>query len=58
MYFLNNAVLIRKINFYYITIYSTGSLLVAAAHHGAYVMGMDIDYKLLHGRGKTVCTRY
>lgn len=25
----------------------TGSILVAASHHGAYTMGLDIDYKLL-----------
>ena len=30
----------------------TGSLLVAAAYHGAYVAGTDIDYNLLHGRGE------
>ncbi|OWF53424.1 tRNA (guanine(10)-N2)-methyltransferase homolog [Mizuhopecten yessoensis] len=30
----------------------TGSLLVACAHHGAYVMGTDINYLLLHARGK------
>ena len=30
----------------------TGSLLVSAAHHGGYVMGTDIDYNLLKGRGK------
>ncbi|XP_074656260.1 tRNA (guanine(10)-N(2))-methyltransferase TRMT11-like isoform X2 [Tubulanus polymorphus] len=30
----------------------TGSLLVAAAHYGAYVMGTDIDYLLLHGKGR------
>ena len=28
-----------------------GSVLVACAHFGAYVMGSDIDYTLLHGRG-------
>jgi len=28
-----------------------GSLLVACAHFGAYVVGADIDHKLLHGRG-------
>merc|ERR1719209_2650750 len=31
----------------------TGSLLVAAAHHGAFVAGADIDYKCLHGIGKS-----
>ena len=29
----------------------TGSLLVAGAHYGGYVMGADIDYPLLHGKG-------
>ena len=28
-----------------------GSVLVACAHFGAHVMGSDIDYTLLHGRG-------
>jgi len=28
-----------------------GGLLVACAHFGAYVVGADIDYKLLHGIG-------
>ncbi|XP_060069116.1 tRNA (guanine(10)-N2)-methyltransferase homolog [Ylistrum balloti] len=30
----------------------TGSLLVACAHNGAYVMGTDINYLLLHAKGK------
>ena len=30
---------------------STGSLLVACAHFDAYVMGADLDYLLLHGKG-------
>lgn len=29
-----------------------GSLLVSAAHYGAYVMGTDLDYKIIHGIGK------
>ena len=33
----------------------TGSLLVAGAHHGAYVMGTDIDFQLLHSRGELAC---
>ena len=33
----------------------TGSLLVACAHHGAYVMGTDIDYMLIHAKGVCVC---
>ncbi|XP_014661931.1 PREDICTED: tRNA (guanine(10)-N2)-methyltransferase homolog isoform X4 [Priapulus caudatus] len=31
----------------------TGSLLVAAAGCGAYVTGTDIDYNVLHGKGKS-----
>eukprot|EP00914_Ancora_sagittata_P017817 GHVO01035098.1.p1 GENE.GHVO01035098.1~~GHVO01035098.1.p1 ORF type:complete len:199 (-),score=14.22 GHVO01035098.1:17-613(-) len=30
----------------------SGGLLVSSAHFGAYVMGTDIDYNLLHARGK------
>ena len=30
-----------------------GSLLVAAAHHGAFVTGTDIDHNLIFGRGKS-----
>jgi len=30
----------------------SGSLLVSCAHYGAYVMGTDIDYMLLHARAK------
>jgi len=38
----------------------TGSLLVACAHFGSYVIGADIDYKLLHGIGllPLVCPLY
>ncbi|KAK7442095.1 hypothetical protein BaRGS_00040537 [Batillaria attramentaria] len=31
---------------------NTRSLLVACAHHGAYVMGTDIDYMLLHAKAR------
>ncbi|XP_071804745.1 tRNA (guanine(10)-N(2))-methyltransferase homolog [Asterias amurensis] len=31
----------------------TGSLLIAAAHFGSYVMGGDINANIIHGRGKT-----
>ncbi|KAL8586578.1 hypothetical protein ACOMHN_053931 [Nucella lapillus] len=30
----------------------TGSLLVACAHHGAYVMGTEIDYMLIHAKAR------
>ena len=29
----------------------TGSLLVGAAYYGAYVMGADLDYNVIHSRG-------
>ena len=29
-----------------------GSLLIACAHFGGYVLGSDIDAVLVHGRGK------
>ncbi|KAK9878924.1 hypothetical protein WA026_003747 [Henosepilachna vigintioctopunctata] len=35
----------------------SGSLLVAAAHFGAYVLGTDIDYLMLHGRTKPTRVR-
>ncbi|KAJ7370621.1 tRNA methyltransferase 11 [Desmophyllum pertusum] len=31
----------------------TGSVLVSCSHFGAHVMGSDIDYTLLHGRGRS-----
>lgn len=31
--------------------YLTGGLLIASAHFGAYVCGMDIDYSTVHGLG-------
>ncbi|XP_071957477.1 tRNA (guanine(10)-N(2))-methyltransferase homolog isoform X2 [Antedon mediterranea] len=31
----------------------TGSLLISAAHFGAYVMGADINYETIHGCGKS-----
>lgn len=30
----------------------SGSLLVAAAHFGAYVLGVDIDFLMLHGKSR------
>ena len=29
----------------------TGSVLIACAHYGGYVLGADIDSTLVHGRG-------
>ncbi|XP_064597359.1 tRNA (guanine(10)-N2)-methyltransferase homolog isoform X2 [Liolophura sinensis] len=31
----------------------TGSLLVPSAHFGAYVLGTDIDYLIIHGKGRS-----
>lgn len=33
-------------------IFTTGSLLVAAAYFGGYVFGVDIDYLMIHGKTK------
>ena len=35
-----------------------GSLLVACAHHKGYVMGSELDYLLLHGRGIPILSFY
>ena len=46
---------IHSLNYaYYVTssCHTPGSLLVAGAHFGGFGMGADIDYLLLHGRGK------
>lgn len=34
-----------------------GGLLVAAAHFGGCVFGTDIDYLMLHGKGKNMLTK-
>ena len=31
---------------------SSGSIMVACAHYGGYVLGSDIDWSLAHGRGQ------
>lgn len=33
-------------------LYYVGSLLVAAAHYGGYVFGVDIDFLMIHGKTK------
>lgn len=35
----------------------SGSLLVGAAYYGAYVMGADLDYKLVNAIGKTIANK-
>ena len=30
----------------------TGSLLVSCAHHRSYVMGTDIDFNIIYGKGR------
>ena len=32
-----------------------GSVLVACAQFGGYVLGADIDWNMVHGRGKMAC---
>ena len=36
----------------------SGSLLIAAAHRGAFVLGADIDYQVLHGKGTLTSNLY
>lgn len=45
------AYLLRCIHLFFSSFFS-GSVLVAAAHRGAYVWGWDIDYLTLHARTK------
>lgn len=42
---------VRDNQFVYDPFVGSGSLLVAAAHFNAYVMGADLDYNLIHSRG-------
>ncbi|XP_058950203.2 tRNA (guanine(10)-N2)-methyltransferase homolog [Pocillopora verrucosa] len=44
---------VRSGNLVFDPFVGTGSVLVACAHFGAHVMGSDIDYTLLHGRGRS-----
>lgn len=47
-----NTARVRPNDVVYDPFVGSGSLLVAAAHMGAYVMGADIDWQLLHGKSK------
>ncbi|GMH33774.1 hypothetical protein BSKO_01608 [Bryopsis sp. KO-2023] len=42
-----NQAQVKKGSFTFDPFLGTGSVLIAAAHHGAYTMGTDIDYKLI-----------
>ncbi|XP_022666729.1 tRNA (guanine(10)-N2)-methyltransferase homolog, partial [Varroa destructor] len=53
---MSNLAQTRYADFVYDPFVGSASLLVAAAIHDAYVLGMDIDFMLLHGRAKP--TRY
>lgn len=47
-----NAAKIKQNDIVYDPFVGSGSLLVAAAHLGAYVLGSDIDWPLLHGKSR------
>lgn len=47
-----NQALVRPGDLVFDPFVGTGSLLVAAAKFGGYVMGTDIDYLMLHGKTK------
>ena len=42
---------VKKNDLIYDPFVGTGSLLVGAAYYGAYVMGADLDYNVIHSRG-------
>eukprot|EP00731_Ephydatia_muelleri_P010653 Em0005g1239a len=48
-----NQALVTSGSLVYDPFVGSGSLLVAAAHFGGYVLGGDIDRVLIHGRGRT-----
>lgn len=47
-----NAAKVGQNDIVYDPFVGSGSLLVAAAYKGAYVLGADIDWKLLHGKSR------
>jgi len=47
-----NQALVEPNSIVYDPFVGSGSLLVAAAHFGAYVWGIDINYLMLHGKAK------
>ena len=47
-----NVANVRRNDLVYDPFVGSGSLLVPAAYRGAYVMGADIDWKLIHGKSK------
>lgn len=49
-FLMANQALVKKGDIVMDPFVGTGSLLVAAANFGAYVMGTDIDYLMLHGK--------
>ncbi|KAI2802810.1 tRNA methyltransferase 11 [Blomia tropicalis] len=51
-FLMSNIAKIDANDFVYDPFVGSGSLLVSAAFHGAYICGSDIDYLLLHGLAK------
>ena len=52
-FIMSNMGLVTSASFVFDPFVGTGSLLVAAARHGAFVAGTDIDYNCVHGIGKS-----
>ena len=52
-FIMSNMALVTSSSFVFDPFVGTGSLIVAAARHGAFVAGTDIDYKCIHGVGKS-----
>lgn len=49
-FIMANQALIKKGDVVMDPFVGSGSLLVAAAHFGGYVIGVDIDFLMLHGK--------
>jgi tRNA (guanine10-N2)-methyltransferase len=48
---MSNMGKVKRNHFVYDPFVGTGSILIGAAHYGAYVCGADLDYNLVHSRG-------
>ena len=51
-FIMSNMAKVKDNNFVFDPFVGSGSLLVSSAQFGAYVLGADLDFNLLHARGK------
>uniref|UniRef100_A0A3P8VNX0 tRNA (guanine(10)-N(2))-methyltransferase TRMT11 n=1 Tax=Cynoglossus semilaevis TaxID=244447 RepID=A0A3P8VNX0_CYNSE len=52
-FIMANHAKVKENDLVYDPFVGTGSLLVACSHFGAYVCGIDIDYNIIHGKGRS-----